>query len=286
MVPLWFEGSLDMEESDRDYRFDWNRPSRTGIPEVVLAEYKSDAQLLEIASVAIDKGKTLFFTRLSAVQASVLCTAIEHGIYYHQQSRTLYVGATPLQAADPTRAIVQAPAGMPTLDSPEPLHVRPQSSGVTHDRVRHIQIAIVAAGTSDIPVVAEIEQTLLYLGFDSVRYVDVGVAGLWRLMELKDTLNQHAVVIAVAGMEGALFSVLSGLVTAPVIAVPTSVGYGVGKGGHVALNAALCGCSPGLAVVNIDNGFGAAALAVKMLRLQDKEPCVAPAQTSDQVPEM
>jgi NCAIR mutase (PurE)-related protein len=75
-------------------------------------------------------------------------------------------------------------------------------------------------------------------------------------------------LIAVAGMEGALFSVLSGLVSAPVIAVPTSVGYGVGAGGHVALNSALCACSPGLAVVNIDNGFGAAALATKMLNIQ------------------
>jgi len=275
-----------MEERNKDYRFDWNRQSRTGIPEVVLAEHKSDAQLLEIASVAIDEGKTLFFTRLSPVQASALCTVIEHGIHYHPESCTLYVGANPLQAAAPLEAIVQAPAGRPTQDLHAPLHAPPQSSVITCNHARHITIAIVAAGTSDIPVVAEIEQTLLYLGFDSARYVDVGVAGLWRLMELKDTLNQHAVVIAVAGMEGALFSVLSGLVTAPVIAVPTSVGYGVGKGGHVALNAALCGCSPGLAVVNIDNGFGAAALAVKMLRLHDPEPRVATPEGLDQVPEI
>ena len=240
-----------MSEYDNDYRFDWDRQTRTGLPEVVLAEHKSDTQLLEITAAAIEKKQALFFTRVSCAQARSLLAAFSDGVFYHDESSTLYVGTAPLQA---------------------------KSEAESERGMYHSPIAIVAAGTSDIPVVAEIEQTLLYLKLQSTRYVDVGVAGLWRLLELKETINQHSVVIGVAGMEGALFSVLSGLVSAPVIAVPTSVGYGVGKGGHVALNAALCGCSPGLAVVNIDNGFGAAALAAKMFSLSQ---CV-PGQVSDQ----
>ncbi len=225
-----------MSEQHSDIRFDWDRRHRTGIPEVVLAERKSAAQLRRIAEQAVSKGESLFFTRVSEQQAHNLYSCIEHSIHYHAESRTLYIGSSPLTAQEPSERY------------PTP-------------------VAIVAAGTSDVPVVAEIEQTLLYLEVQSTRYVDVGVAGLWRLLEITEPLNQHAVVIAVAGMEGALFSVLSGLVSAPVIAVPTSVGYGVGEGGQVALNAALCGCSPGLAVMNIDNGFGAAALAMKMLQV-------------------
>ena len=96
---------------------------------------------------------------------------------------------------------------------------------------------------------------------------DVGVAGLWRLIDRRDELTRFRIVIAVAGMEGALFSVVAGLVPAPVIAVPTSVGYGVAEGGIAALHAALASCAPGVTVVNIDNGFGAATAAMKMLRL-------------------
>ena len=127
-------------------------------------------------------------------------------------------------------------------------------------------MGIVAAGTSDHALVAEIEQCLNFLGVRASCYVDVGVAGLWRLTSLADELRTYPVLIAVAGMEGALFSVLAGLVQAPVVAVPSSVGYGVSAGGHAAVNCALSSCSPGIAVVNIDNGFGAAALAVKILR--------------------
>jgi len=128
-------------------------------------------------------------------------------------------------------------------------------------------VAIVAAGTSDHALVAEVDRCLHFLGIPSKQYIDVGVAGLWRLTSLVDELDRHAVFIAVAGMEGALFSVLSGLVKGPVIAVPSSIGYGVSEGGHAALNCALASCAPGLAVVNIDNGFGAAALASRMLSI-------------------
>ncbi|NND93038.1 MAG: nickel pincer cofactor biosynthesis protein LarB [Granulosicoccus sp.] len=208
---------------------DWHRSARAGIPEVVFAESKCAQQLMDIAEQHIARSNTLFMTRVSADKARALAMHLPGKVHVHEQSCTVFIGEEPL-----------------TMGT-------------------HARVAIVAAGTSDMPVVTEIEQSLLYLGEDSRRYVDVGVAGLWRLTELADELSAYSVIVAVAGMEGALFSVLAGLVPAPVIAVPVSVGYGVGEGGHVALGSALSSCSPGIAVVNIDNGFGAAALAVKML---------------------
>jgi NCAIR mutase (PurE)-related protein len=126
-------------------------------------------------------------------------------------------------------------------------------------------VAIVCGGTSDMPVAGEALRTLAFEGEAATLLPDVGVAGLWRLTERLEDIRRHRVVIAVAGMEGALFSVLGGLVPCAVIAVPTSVGYGVSKGGRTALNAALASCASGLAVVNIDNGFGAAHVALRIL---------------------
>lgn len=224
-----------------DIRFDWQRQLRTGVPEVVFAEGKSVAQLLDIATQALDRHMELFFTRVSRDHALAIKARLGKLAHHHEESNTLFIHPVSLPEAR------------------------------THVRGSTLKVAVVAAGTSDMPVVAEVEQTLLYLGCDSSRYADVGVAGLWRLMEILPDLNTYPVIVAIAGMEGALFSVLGGQVKAPIIAVPTSVGYGVGKGGQVALHAALCGCSPGLAVVNIDNGFGAAVLAVKMLGIHVPE---------------
>ena len=240
MAALFYIRSLRCErpvtDPENSIQLDWQRRSRTGLPEVVFAESKSSSQLLEIARQVIAKEEQMFFTRVNEKQAATLFEAFESHVRFHAESRTLCVSSQYAEDTEEARSF-------------------------------DADVAIVAAGTSDAPVVAEIEQTLLYMGRGSTRYMDVGVAGLWRLTNLLPTLEQYRVVIAVAGMEGALFSVLGGLIDAPIIAVPTSVGYGVGSGGHVALNAALCGCSPGLAVVNIDNGFGAATLAVKMLKL-------------------
>ncbi len=127
-------------------------------------------------------------------------------------------------------------------------------------------VAVVTAGSSDIPVAREAARALTCFGYGSTLIADVGVAGLWRLLDQIDVIRRHKVVIAVAGMEGALFSVLAGLVTAPVIAVPTSIGYGVSAGGRAALHSALATCAPGVLTVNIDNGYGAAAAAGKILR--------------------
>lgn len=128
------------------------------------------------------------------------------------------------------------------------------------------RVAIVTAGSSDVAVAAEAQRTLRFHGLASERFVDVGVAGLWRLLERRDRLAEFPVVIAVAGMEGALFSVLGGLIGSVLIAVPSATGYGIGAGGVAALHSALASCAPGVVAVNIDNGYGAACAAVRVLR--------------------
>jgi NCAIR mutase (PurE)-related protein len=125
----------------------------------------------------------------------------------------------------------------------------------------------VCAGTSDLPVAEEAAVTAAFLGAEVVRLVDVGVAGLHRLLAGIDVIRGADAAVIIAGMEGALPSVVAGLVDVPLFAVPTSVGYGVGAGGLVALAAMLSSCAPGVAVVNIDNGFGAAVAAVRAARM-------------------
>jgi len=128
------------------------------------------------------------------------------------------------------------------------------------------QVAIVTAGTSDLPVAREAARSLQFFGLACSEWADVGVAGLWRLLERIEEIRRFPLIIAVAGMEGALFSVLAGLVPGLVIAVPNSCGYGVSAGGQAALHAALSSCAPGVLVCNIDNGFGAACAARKIIQ--------------------
>jgi NCAIR mutase (PurE)-related protein len=132
------------------------------------------------------------------------------------------------------------------------------------------RIAVVCAGTSDLPVAEEAAVSLRVFGFEVLRVVDVGIAGLHRLLNRAEELQRCDVIIVVAGMDGALPGVVAGLVRAPVIAVPTSVGYGASFGGVAALLTMLNACAPGIGVVNIDNGFGAAALAARMLPLAER----------------
>lgn len=140
-------------------------------------------------------------------------------------------------------------------------------SGTVAPPTRH-GAGIVCAGTSDLPVAREALRTLNFAGYAAPLIADVGVAGLWRLLRRIEEIRTFGVVIAVAGMEGALFSVLAGLVPAPVIAVPRSIGYGAAAGGAAALSSALASCAPGLVTVNIDNGYGAACAAIRMLGAQ------------------
>jgi NCAIR mutase (PurE)-related protein len=208
-----------------EFQIDWDRERRTGVPEAILCEGKTPSQIDAIIGASV--GRRLLLTRLSADVHRALAPDTRELLDYDPLSRTAVLGE-PIALAD---------------------------SG----------IGIVAAGTSDLPVAREAARTLAFSGHRAEIIVDVGVAGLWRLIDRLDALRQCRVLIAVAGMEGALFSVLAGLVRVLVIAVPTSVGYGVAEGGKAALHAALASCAPGLVVVNIDNGFGAAAAALKML---------------------
>jgi len=211
-----------------DFRLDWDRIARTGTTEAVLCDAKSVAQIDAIVGNALARSGRLLLTRLPADKFAALPASVRRELDYDDVSRTAILGALP-----PPRAAAR--------------------------------VAIVCGGTSDVPVAGEAERTLRFAGEAASRYVDVGVAGLWRLMEHLDDIRAHRIVICIAGMEGALFSVLTGLVKSAVIAVPTSVGYGVATGGHAALHAALASCASGLAVVNIDNGFGAAHVALRML---------------------
>jgi len=216
-----------------DINIDWDRKARTGIPEAVYAQSKSDAQLLEIVQQAAARSHSLLFTRMLQSQYDYVASNTNSPLDYDAVSRTLILGK-----------------------------VQTQSSKNS--------IGIVAAGTSDLPVATEAMRCLDFFGTPHNLYADVGVAGLWRLTQIQPELEKHTLLIAVAGMEGALFSVLSGLVVAPVIAVPTSVGYGVATGGTVALHSALASCSPGIVTVNIDNGFGAASAAQKICSVAGK----------------
>lgn len=224
--------------TESSVNFDWQRQQRNGIPEVVLAQSKDFSQLKDILTQALSAQLPLFMTRVSPDMAQLLTEKFGHQIIYHALSKTLKISDVYVK-----NTLVKAQIERASI------------------------IGIVAAGTSDLPLVAEVEESLGFLGITSRCHVDIGVAGLWRLTELSDQLNEYPVIVAVAGMEGALFSVVAGLVKAPVIALPSSVGYGVTANGHTALNCALGSCAPGIAVVNIDNGFGAAALAAKMLRV-------------------
>jgi len=215
-----------------EVKFDWHRQDRTGIPEVVFAEGKTVGQIVSILDGAAERNRSLLITRLSPELCHVVRQQVEAGFDYDEMSRTAIFGAPERSSADPAQ-----------IGS----------------------VGIVCAGSSDLAVAREAQRSLDYFGVHNALHADVGVAGLWRLLDIADDLKQHSVLIAVAGMEGALFSVVAGLVPGLVIAVPTSVGYGVATGGQAALTSALASCAPGIVCVNIDNGFGAAAAARKVL---------------------
>ncbi len=212
------------------HQHDHERLARIGMPEAVLCGTKSIDQVREIAiELAESTSEPRLFTRLGDEQLAALPTSIIERLDDDRLSKSAILNGT--QPARPGR------------------------------------VAIVAAGTSDASVAAEAARTLHFSGVRHDLIVDVGVAGLWRLEARLDEIRDADIVIAVAGMDAALVSVLGGLVAAPVVAVPTSVGYGVATGGTTALNSALASCAQGVTVVNIDNGFGAACAAVRMLSL-------------------
>lgn len=215
---------------------DHGRAGRTGMPEVVFCQGKTPAQVVEIVGRLLANEGRALATRASVETAEAVLAAYPQA-RWHAAARIIAVGGGP---ADPL------PDAAP-------------------------YVAVVTAGTSDIPVAEEAAVTLEFLGHPVRRAFDVGVAGIHRLFNRLDLVQGASVVIAVAGMEGALASVVGGLVRCPVVAVPTSIGYGASFGGLAALLAMLNSCAPGVAVVNIDNGFGAAVHAHQIMRLLEQK---------------
>ncbi|MGL5018932.1 MAG: nickel pincer cofactor biosynthesis protein LarB [Luteolibacter sp.] len=212
---------------------DPGRLARQGFPEIVYCQSKTTPQIVEnLRALAADNGRA-FGTRLQAERADEILTALPEATY-DPLGRTISIGSLP-------------------------------SAGTR-------SVAVVSAGTSDLPVAAEAFNTLSFLGHPVVCFNDIGVAGIHRLLARIDQIRLADVVIVVAGMEGALPSVVGGLVAAPVIAVPTSVGYGAAFQGLAALLGMLNSCASGLTVVNIDNGFGAAMAAHRILQGNPTSP--------------
>ncbi len=221
--------SVGSRSNGNSIRFDHHRELRTGIPEVVYGEGKSFVSLSNL------------IRKMESGSGRLLVTRVDEEI------SDRLVGRFPSLVANPlARTLVLGPS------------VRPP---------RHGGIGIVSAGTTDGAVAEEASVTAAFLGRRVVGRSDVGVAGLHRLVKVLPDLESCNVLIAVAGMEGALPSVLAGFVRVPIVAVPTSVGYGAAFGGLAALLAMMNSCAPGVSVVNIDNGFGAAVVAAKIDRL-------------------
>jgi NCAIR mutase (PurE)-related protein len=204
-------------------KVDTHRPLRQGFPEVILGLGKTPAQVAAIAERIVAHGQSLLVTRATP-EAFDAVLALAPEAVFHEKARV--------------------------IARPQPDVVRGRGT-----------VLIVCAGTSDVPVAEEAALTAEAMGNTVDRLYDVGVAGIHRLLREHERLQQSRVIVVVAGMEGALPSVVAGLVSAPVIAVPTSVGYGASFGGVAALLAMLNSCANGVAVVNIDNGFGAACMA-------------------------
>jgi len=210
---------------------DHHRALRQGVPEVILGQSKTAAQIAGVASSLIRAGQPVFVTRLDADKAGDLGRLVPE-LSYHEVSRT---------ASFTSREL-------PVREGPEAL--------------------VVTAGTSDLPVAYEALETLRMFQVPARGIFDVGVAGLHRIVSHLPALERAPGIVVCAGMEGALASVVGGLVAAPVIAVPTSVGYGASLGGFAALLGMLSGCAAGVTVVNIDNGFGAAMALVRLFHRQ------------------
>ncbi len=227
------EDALDFfpEEENLNFaRIDHDRQKRCGFPEVIFAESKTPEQSLAIAEALVRKTGFAFLTRVPDATVKLLSTHWNE-VAFNPLSRTLLIGNIP--------------------ETPEKIRGK---------------ILVISAGTSDIPVAEEAAVTAQIMGCQVNCLHDAGVAGIHRLLRAREELSSASVIIVTAGMEGALPSVVAGLVAAPVIGVPTSIGYGASFKGIAALLGMLSSCANGVAVVNIDNGFGAGCLAARILK--------------------
>lgn len=239
------EGRISVEEALADLstssfhdlefaRVDIYREKRKGVPEVIFCQGKTVDQVVSIARSIVEHGSNLLGTRADPEIYQAVREVFPQTIY------------------NPVGRIFRYQ-----------IKEVPQVTG---------RVAIITAGTTDIPVAEEAAETLSALGCSHEKLYDVGVAGIHRLFSHQEVLERASVIIAIAGMEGALASVVGGIVSCPVIGVPTSVGYGANLGGFSALLTMLNSCAQGIAVVNIDNGFGAAVLAHAILNVGNKSP--------------
>lgn len=210
--------------------FDHGRSARIGLPEAVFCEGKSREALEHLlAEFGRPEASPVLFTRLAEDIFNSMPEEARKNYSYHALSGTAFV---------------------------RPLPARPLG-----------RVAVLSAGTADGRTAWEAARTLEYLGIEHTVFADRGVAGLWRLTSSLDELNSYEVIIVVAGLDAALVSVMGGLTPRPVFAVPTSVGYGMARGGEAALASMLISCAPGIGVLNIDNGYGAACAAARIITL-------------------
>ena len=220
-------------DGDWDLTPDISRKQRLGFDETIFCASKTPDQINRLLEMALKAEEPLLLTRLDREKLRTLSSELSGHLDYDEISQTAILGRVP----------------------------------VSDDRPR---VAIVSAGSSDVRVAREAARTLQYYRVGVHEIYDVGVAGLWRLLDRVEQLRDMSVVITVAGMEGTLPSVVAGLVPGLVIAVPVATGYGVAANGITALHSALASCAPGLVVVNVDNGYGAGCAALRMLNVMQR----------------
>ena len=212
-----------------DIRYDFGRRKRIGLIEAIWGQDKTIEQLKKVAKDVLEKNEIVFITRINEEKAEKLLEIYPNANYY-KQANCLIIG-----------------------ENPDKL-------------VTKKKVAIVSGGSSDLNVSLEAKLALNVYGVYVETFIDVGVAGIHRLFSVIDEINKYDILIVCAGMEGALATVIGGLCSQPIIAVPVSVGYGVSKNGFAALNSMLSSCSPGITVMNIGNGFGAAMAALRIIK--------------------
>ena len=212
-----------------DIRFDFQRRERLGLIEAIWGQDKSIDQLKRVTENVLGKNEVVFITRINSDKAHDLLNLYDDARFY-EEAKCLIIGKN------------------------------------LHKLNTNKKVAIISGGSSDLAVTLEAKLALEIYGVNCQSFIDVGVAGLHRLMSQLEEINTYDVLIVCAGMEGALATVLGGLLAQPIIAVPVSVGYGVSKDGRTALNSMLSSCAPGIAVMNIDNGYGAAMAALRIVK--------------------
>ena len=213
-----------------DIRFDFQRRERLGMIEAIWGQDKSIDQLKRLSENVLAKNEVVFITRINSKKASGLLDLYDDARFY-KEAKCLIIGEN-----------------LNKLNTNK-------------------KVAVISGGSSDLAVTLEAKLALEIYGVNCQSFIDVGVAGLHRLMSQLEEINKYDVLIVCAGMEGALATVVGGLLAQPIIAVPVSIGYGVSKNGKTALSSMLSSCAPGISVMNVDNGYGAAMAALRIIKI-------------------